>query len=62
MTADSPIQPCPRCLKSTVLVDFPSGRRWVHFGTDSSQCGNPTWLDDDAVPVRVRRQEPPQAR
>lgn len=59
MAVNSPIQPCPNCQSDTILVDYPSGRRWVHFGTDNRRCGNPTWVDEDAVPVRVRRSDPP---
>lgn len=38
MTIDSLPQPCPRCLRPTVLVTNRKGREWVHVGTWRTQC------------------------
>ena len=39
MTIDSPPQPCPRCLRPTVLVTHRRGREWLHVGTWLARCG-----------------------
>ncbi|MGW4214385.1 hypothetical protein ACWEIJ_40810 [Lentzea sp. NPDC004789] len=39
MTIDSPPQPCPRCLRPTVLVTNRRGREWLHVGTWLARCG-----------------------
>lgn len=39
MLVDSPPQPCPRCLRPTVLVSYPSRRQWIHVGTQRADCG-----------------------
>ena len=39
MFVDSTPQPCPQCVRPTVLATYGWGRRWVHVGTWRSQCG-----------------------
>jgi hypothetical protein len=39
MTIDSAPQPCPRCLRPTVLVTNRRGREWLHVGTWLARCG-----------------------
>jgi hypothetical protein len=39
MTIDSAPQPCPRCLRPTVLVTHRRGRDWLHVGTWLARCG-----------------------
>lgn len=39
MTIDSAPQPCPRCLRPTVLVTNRVGREWLHVGTWLARCG-----------------------
>jgi hypothetical protein len=41
MTIDSHPQPCPRCLRPTVLVTNRCGRQWTHVGTWRTWCGLP---------------------
>ncbi|WP_158842538.1 hypothetical protein [Saccharothrix deserti] len=38
MTIDSLPQPCPRCLRDTVLVTNRVGRQWLHVGTWRLRC------------------------
>jgi len=38
MPIDSTPQPCPRCLRTTVLVSYPWGRQWLHAGTLRAEC------------------------
>ena len=45
MLIDSQTQPCPRCLRSTVLGTFTWGRQWVHTGTWTLECGPPAWAE-----------------
>ncbi|SHG62679.1 hypothetical protein [Streptoalloteichus hindustanus] len=44
MSVDSTPQPCPHCLRPTVLVSHGWGREWVHLGTWRRQCGAPVWM------------------
>ncbi|SNR42761.1 hypothetical protein SAMN06265360_105220 [Haloechinothrix alba] len=41
MAIDSTPQPCPRCVRPTVLVSYPWGRQWLHLGTWRPQCEAP---------------------
>ncbi|MBA0124370.1 hypothetical protein H0B56_02310 [Haloechinothrix sp. YIM 98757] len=41
MAIDSTPQPCPRCVRPTVLVSYPWGRQWLHLGTWRPQCDAP---------------------
>jgi hypothetical protein len=46
MTIDSPPQPCPHCLRPTVLVTHRRGREWLHVGTWLARCGLVVPADD----------------
>lgn len=39
MTIDSAPQPCPHCMRPTVLVTNRRGREWLHVGTWLARCG-----------------------
>jgi hypothetical protein len=39
MAIDSTPQPCPVCLRPTVLMSHWWGRRWTHVGTWREECG-----------------------
>jgi len=39
MAIDSAPQPCPVCLRPTVLMSHWWGRRWTHVGTWRPECG-----------------------
>jgi hypothetical protein len=41
MFVDSAPQPCPRCLRPTVLATRRSGRGWVHTSTWKPHCDAP---------------------
>jgi hypothetical protein len=49
MFVDSTPQPCPRCLRPTVLVTSRSGRQWVHTNVWKPECEAPTALTAAAV-------------
>lgn len=41
MAIDSTPQPCPHCLRSTVLFTRAWGREWLHVGTWRAHCERP---------------------
>lgn len=54
MAIDSPPQPCPQCLRPTVLVSKPWGRQWLHTGTWQAHCERHR-ADDPHRPRPFRR-------
>ncbi len=64
MLIDSQVQPCPRCLRSTVLGTFTWGRQWVHTGTWTLECGPPSWAEERSQATAPHRRSglPPRTR